>query len=72
MLRNALVLIILLFSLALSAQQTRRVVTLDEDWKFHKGEATNAETSDFDDARWQTVSVPHDWAIYGPFDKEID
>ena len=72
MLKNTLVLVILLISLVLSAQQTRRVLTLEEDWKFYKGEATNAETSDFDDARWQTVSVPHDWAIYGPFDKEID
>ncbi len=26
----------------------------------------------FNDSKWQTVSVPHDWAIYGPFDKEID
>lgn len=28
--------------------------------------------NDFNDSKWQTVSVPHDWAIYGPFDKEID
>jgi beta-galactosidase len=27
---------------------------------------------DFNDKSWQTVSVPHDWAIYGPFDKEVD
>lgn len=27
---------------------------------------------DFNDSKWQTVSVPHDWAITGPFDKEID
>lgn len=27
---------------------------------------------DFNDSKWQTVSVPHDWAIAGPFDKEID
>lgn len=27
---------------------------------------------DFNDSKWQTVSVPHDWAISGPFDKEID
>lgn len=26
----------------------------------------------FNDSKWQTVSVPHDWAIAGPFDKEID
>lgn len=21
----------------------------------------------YDDARWQSVKIPHDWAIYGPF-----
>jgi beta-galactosidase len=23
----------------------------------------------FNDSKWETVTVPHDWAIYGPFDK---
>lgn len=27
---------------------------------------------EFDDSRWQTVCVPHDWAIYGPFDIKND
>lgn len=26
----------------------------------------------FDDSAWQEVEVPHDWAIYGPFDEEND
>lgn len=42
------------------------------EWKFSKGENKSAFTADFNDAAWQTVKVPHDWAIYGPFDKEID
>jgi beta-galactosidase len=31
-----------------------------------------AASIDFDDATWQVVSVPHDWAITGPFDREHD
>src|SRR5699024_4103045 len=27
---------------------------------------------DFDDSDWKTVRVPHDWAIYGPYDKDND
>ena len=27
---------------------------------------------DFDDSSWESVTVPHDWAIYGPFDREND
>lgn len=41
-------------------------------WKFFKGDNTSASKVDFDDSRWESVLVPHDWAIYGPFDKEID
>ena len=26
---------------------------------------------DFDDANWQPVRLPHDWAIAGPFDQEL-
>ncbi|MFI3305511.1 MAG: glycoside hydrolase family 2 TIM barrel-domain containing protein [Rikenellaceae bacterium] len=25
-----------------------------------------------DESKWESVTVPHDWAIYGPFDKEVD
>ncbi|WP_034042164.1 DUF4982 domain-containing protein [Wocania ichthyoenteri] len=55
--------------------QTRKVRTvkeLDENWKFQKGDFEKAHQINFDDSKWETVTVPHDWAIYGPFDKEID
>lgn len=45
---------------------------LQTGWKFHKGANDDAYKSGFDDKQWETVSVPHDWAINGPFDKEID
>lgn len=38
-----------------------------DGWRFTKGDPTGAEQSDFDDAAWQAVRVPHDWAIAGPF-----
>jgi len=41
-------------------------------WKFQRGEAQGAEATDYNDAKWQKVSIPHDWAIAGPFDKDID
>jgi len=34
--------------------------------------AVGAELPDFDDSGWEVVSVPHDWAIKGPFDKNND
>ncbi|UKT65839.1 beta-galactosidase GalB [Pedobacter mucosus] len=56
----------------LIANAQRKEILLDEGWKFSKGNFANAAKSDFDDSKWQKVSVPHDWAISGPFDKEID
>ncbi len=41
-------------------------------WKFSREDSRSASKIDFDDSHWQSVKVPHDWAIYGPFDKEID
>ncbi len=55
---------VLLASLPLSAR-TRWELDL-RDWQFHLGDEPS------DKAVWQNVRVPHDWAIYGPFDKEID
>ncbi len=54
-----------------SYAQKREVVEFDT-WKFFKGNHTSASLFDYNDAQWETVKVPHDWAIYGPFDKEID
>ncbi|RXG27573.1 DUF4982 domain-containing protein [Leeuwenhoekiella marinoflava] len=59
-------------SFSLFAQQTRTVTELHDGWKFHKGEAEEAQAENFNDTKWEQVTVPHDWAIYGPFDKEID
>nr|WP_242009157.1 beta-galactosidase GalB [Robertkochia solimangrovi] len=52
--------------------QEREIIILDKDWKFSKGDPQNAFQENFNDASWEKVNVPHDWAIYGPFDKEID
>ncbi len=43
-----------------------------EGWRFHRGACDNAQSVTLDDASWEKVRIPHDWAISGPFDKEID
>src|SRR5690606_32149177 len=52
--------------------QERTVTELSDNWQFQKGQHPQAHQVDFNDKSWQKVTVPHDWAIYGPFDKEID
>jgi len=50
-----------------SNSQAREVITLQSNWKFAKGHNENAFQTNFDDSHWQVVSIPHDWAITGPF-----
>lgn len=46
-----------------SAQRT--VTTLNDGWQFIKGVPTP-------ESEWESVRVPHDWAIYGPFNRNND
>ena len=39
-------------------------------WKFSLSDSPLASESDFDDSTWETVEVPHDWSILGPYDKK--
>ena len=48
----------------------RDIVSLDADWKFFQGEVSGAEKADFREQDWETVCVPHDWAIAGSFSKD--
>ena len=64
---------IFFFTISFLAQSNvREIQTLEKKWKFIKGDVKNAHQISFDDANWETVVVPHDWAIKGPFNKEID
>ncbi len=48
---------------AVSAGST---IPLRSNWRFTKGEQSGAELPAYDDSAWETVRVPHDWAIAGP------
>ncbi|MBR6121926.1 MAG: DUF4982 domain-containing protein [Prevotella sp.] len=45
----------------ISMAQQRKEITLTNDWQFSR-----------DKQQWESVCVPHDWAISGPFDKKWD
>ena len=55
---------------AVMAQRTE--VLLEKGWKFFRGDISGAAHPGYDDEQWQAVTVPHDWAIYGPFDRDND
>lgn len=71
--RIILPLIMLLVATTMSAQ--RKETILRDGWKFSRGEGLDATAPSqvgFNDSKWEKVKVPHDWAISGPFDKDID
>ncbi|MCE5184520.1 MAG: DUF4982 domain-containing protein [Planctomycetaceae bacterium] len=57
--------------LSVPVMADRKSVNFNSDWRFIKGEQpAQAAQPNFDDAAWQPVRVPHDWAIAGPFDPQ--
>ncbi len=39
----------------------RKIVNINDSWKFIKQDEVNAYNKSFDDTSWETVSVPHTW-----------
>ncbi len=52
--------------------QTRAQMTLEKGWRFTREDDPRSSEVNYNDSEWQIVRVPHDWAIYGPFDKNND
>ncbi|RKR11872.1 beta-galactosidase [Flavobacterium sp. 90] len=69
--KSVLFLFLLVFSSGKIMSQSTTVV-LKDNWRFSKEVKGDAFSVDFDASKWEKVSVPHDWAIYGPFDKKWD
>ncbi|MRX46813.1 DUF4982 domain-containing protein [Pedobacter puniceum] len=55
-----------------SFAQSRQEFVLKTGWKFSRGVHAQAYEKSFNDAKWEKVNIPHDWAINNPFDKEVD
>lgn len=50
----------------------REVLRLTDGWRFTREDDALFAQANFDDSRWEKVTVPHDWAIYGPFSAQND
>lgn len=47
-------------------------IQFNDGWLFHKGTVKGAESADFDDSAWRRQTLPHDWAIEGPFSSDYN
>jgi beta-galactosidase len=60
-----------LFPVAQRADDLPRVhENFDLGWRFSRGDSNHAEQTDFDDAAWRKLDLPHDWSIEGPYDEK--
>jgi beta-galactosidase len=66
-----LVLLLLVWNCS-KPEPVSRIQSFDEGWKFLKENPSGAEMPDFDDARWLTVYLPHDWSIEDLPDQDGD
>jgi beta-galactosidase len=47
--------------------QVRTEQLLEKGWRFTRDDSEEFSRVGYDDSKWQSVTIPHDWAIYGPF-----
>ena len=43
--------------------------SIDLDWRFIQEDIEGAEKITFNDSKWRTLNVPHDWSIEGVYDE---
>ena len=64
------------FCVGIVANSFSQTILFDADWRFHRGGAQRAEAPGFDDSKWRSVDLPHDWSIedlpgtQSPFDPD--
>jgi beta-galactosidase len=58
----------LLVSFFASAQ--RSIVKFNKGWKFFLGEDSSSKEINYDDRKWRTLNLPHDWSIEGNFSEK--
>lgn len=57
---------------AVCSVYARESKLLDKGWRFTREDNAAFSQIDCNDKSWQSVTVPHDWAIYGPFSWDND
>ena len=53
-----------------TSQKARIIQQFTTGWRFLQSDAPGAEKSGYDDSAWVNVTLPHDWAIAGPFKED--
>ncbi|WP_343329624.1 glycoside hydrolase family 2 TIM barrel-domain containing protein [Polaribacter staleyi] len=69
--KSTFILLFLSFFISCSEKKTAPVhINFNEDWKFIQENVQAAVNPNYNDSSWETIKVPHDWSIKGPFSKD--
>lgn len=73
--RSLILFVAVLASCAISFESSAQVSfghpeLFNQDWKFCLSDVSDAKNVDFDDADWQSVSIPHDWSVSLPLSQD--
>ncbi len=58
------------FSSVAYAADLARKVLFDSSWKFYLGDEQAASKPEFNDSKWRSVNLPHDWSVEHQVDKD--
>jgi beta-galactosidase len=53
------------------AEVTRQKINFNEGWGFFLGDSEKYSAAAFDDSRWKSVILPHDWSVEYPVDEKM-
>lgn len=70
-LRKSLVVFLMMFMAVQTAYSVPRLrQSFNQDWKFFLGDEAMAKSPSFNDGKWRSLNLPHDWSIEGKFDEK--
>jgi len=67
---NLAIIQILTFNAWSAIPESRQLVLIDKNWKFIQSDVKDGEKQIFDDSKWRTLNLPHDWSIEGEFKED--
>jgi len=66
---SSLCLVLFVASVCFANSRPGKTVSFNDDWRFHLGDAGNAQDAGFNDSQWRQLNLPHDWSIEGEFNE---
>lgn len=55
------------FNICIAQKNDRQRLLMDLNWKFSQTDTIGADKTEFNDNKWRTLNLPHDWSIENEF-----